>query len=190
PIDQRADLYSLGAVIYELLSGHPPFVADDMLELIHATVARMPTPLHELRGDVPKPLSDAVAKLLSKMAEDRYQSAAGLAADLSTMLDRWEAQGAVGDLALGAADRACVLVLPDTLYGRDVPRAVLADVLAASRAGETVAVAVVGPAGAGKTALVNELRGAPADAGGQLALRQVDQLPPAEADPPPLRAAP
>jgi predicted ATPase/signal transduction histidine kinase len=172
PVDRRTDLYSLGAVLYELLCGCPPFVIDDPLALIHATVARTPVPAHELRPDVPRLLSSVVSKLLSKMAEDRYQSAAGLAADLEACGRR----GAAPEIALGTADRSDHFALPEKLYGRAAPLEVLVSAVAAARAGEAVAVAVLGPAGAGKTALVNELRRTLSDGGGHLAVGKFDQL--------------
>jgi serine/threonine protein kinase len=76
-IDRRSDLYSLGACFYRLFTGRPPFQARDPLELLHCHLTRTPQPPHELVPDVPEPLSRLVLKLLSKVTEDRYQSAAG-----------------------------------------------------------------------------------------------------------------
>src|SRR5262249_20657582 len=72
-IDYRTDFYSLGITLYELLTGAPPFVSSDSLELIHAHIARTPTPLSQVDEAIPEQLSRIVEKLLAKAAEDRYQ---------------------------------------------------------------------------------------------------------------------
>ncbi|MFP2913680.1 serine/threonine protein kinase, partial [Pyxidicoccus sp. 3LFB2] len=75
PVDHRADLYSLGATFYELLTGLPPFVSTDPAELVHAHLAKPPVPPAFANPAVPKLLSDVVLRLLAKMPEERYQSA-------------------------------------------------------------------------------------------------------------------
>src|SRR5262249_5098129 len=81
-VDLRADLYSFGAVLYEMLTGSVPFSADEPMELIHSHLARRATPPHEREPRVPRPLSDIVMGLLAKTPEERYQSDTGLKADL------------------------------------------------------------------------------------------------------------
>jgi serine/threonine protein kinase len=93
-IDLRSDLYSLGAVLFELLTGRPPFDAEDALELIHLHLAKAPPPILPQRDALSlhtqQPLLYAlleasqsiVHRLLQKQAEDRYQSTAGLIFDL------------------------------------------------------------------------------------------------------------
>jgi len=87
-IDYRSDFYALGVTYYELLTGQLPFQGDDALELVYCHLAKEPIPPDELRrGDtplpaIPKTLSKIILKLMAKNAEDRYQSASGLKADL------------------------------------------------------------------------------------------------------------
>lgn len=78
-IDPRADLWSLGVVTYELLSGAPPFDGDGVGEIFAAILEKDPTPLHELVPNVPKEFSDIVAKCLQRKVDERWPSAAELA---------------------------------------------------------------------------------------------------------------
>ncbi len=94
-VDYRSDFYSLGATFYEMLTGEPPFAAEDALALVHCHIARPPVPPASLRPEIPVIVSDIVKKLLEKNAEDRYQSAWGLRADLQECLSRWEKDGAI-----------------------------------------------------------------------------------------------
>jgi serine/threonine protein kinase len=81
-LDHRTDFYSMGVIFYELLTGQLPFSFTDPLELVHAHIAKQPKPPYELNPLIPIPVAEIVMKLLAKMAEDRYQNAYGLKADL------------------------------------------------------------------------------------------------------------
>lgn len=81
-VDWRADLYSLGATFYEMLTGAPPFAERDAVSLAHAQIARQARPPHEINSLVPLTLSRIVLKLLEKEPEQRYQSANALEDDL------------------------------------------------------------------------------------------------------------
>ncbi len=97
-VDRRSDLYSLGTVLYEMLTGGPPFRADDPLEVIHAHLAKVPVSPTVVAAGVPRPLSGIVLKLLAKMPEARYQTAVALAADLLEARNRWRASGSIEPL--------------------------------------------------------------------------------------------
>ena len=91
-IDSRSDLYSFGVTLYQMLTGMLPFAAADPLEWVHCHIARQPVAPADRRA-VPRPLSDLIMKLLAKNAEERYQTAAGLEADLRRCLSEWQSHG-------------------------------------------------------------------------------------------------
>jgi serine/threonine protein kinase len=77
-IDYRADFYSLGVTLYQLLTGVLPFASKDPLELVHCHIAKIPPSVDHLNPEVPETVAAIVTKLMAKNAEDRYQSALGL----------------------------------------------------------------------------------------------------------------
>jgi predicted ATPase/signal transduction histidine kinase len=160
-VDQRTDLYSLGVTFYEMLTGRLPFLPGDCrdaLEWVHCHIARLPPPPAEVVPAVPEALSRMVMKLLSKAAEDRYQSAAGLENDLQECLEQWESAGRIALLALGQRDVPDRFSVPQKLYGRAEELAALLEAfqrVVTSAAPELVLIA--GYSGVGKSSLVQEL---------------------------------
>ena len=174
-IDERTDLYSLGATLFEMLTGTLPFPVSDPVELIHSHIARMPPPPRTLRAAVPEVLSDIVLKLLNKMAEDRYQSARGLRADLEACLRSWRSEHQIAPFPLGTQDRPTELRLPRKQYGRQAELAQLHAALERVRSGALELALITGPANIGKTELVSELARSLAQHGGYLARARFEQ---------------
>ena len=124
-LDYRTDFYSLGVTFYELLTGHLPFPTMDILELVHCHLAKQPVPPHELKATMPKPVSDIVLKLMAKNAEDRYQSAWGIQADLELCVQQLAASGQIDPIRLELKDVSTQFKIPQKLYGRDKEVALL-----------------------------------------------------------------
>ncbi|MGG6295085.1 AAA family ATPase [Leptolyngbya sp. AN02str] len=117
-LDYRTDFYSLGVTFYELLTGQLPFPTKDLLELVHCHIARPPTPPHKLNATIPQPVSNLILKLMAKNAEDRYQSAWGIKADLERCAQQLAEIGQINAISLGLQDVSEQFRIPQKLYGR------------------------------------------------------------------------
>ena len=155
-IDYRSDLYSLGIVFYEMLTGELPFKSEDPLQLVHSHIAKKPVAPRKLDGWIPETVSKIVLKLLSKAPEDRYQSTHGLIEDLKRCLSELRAFGEVGDFELGKDDRSPLFKVSQILYGRETEIYALKETFNLASRGERVLVMIAGNSGIGKTSLERE----------------------------------
>jgi predicted ATPase/signal transduction histidine kinase len=157
-IDSRSDLYSLGITLYQMVTGSLPFVASEPIEWIHCHMARTPVAPRERITGIPEPVSALVLKLLAKTAEDRYQTAAGLEADLRKCLLEWDSTRRIQAFAIAQQDVPDRLLIPEKLYGREQECQTLLQAFdRVIRSGKPELVLVSGYSGIGKSSLVQEL---------------------------------
>ncbi len=175
-VDSRSDLYALGVTFYEMLTGTLPFAAADPMEWVHCHIARQPVPPDARVAGIPVLLSAIVMKLLAKTAEDRYQTATGVEADLRRCLAELESSGRIDPFPLGTQDASDRLLIPERLYGRE--REIDTLLAAFDRVvadGTPELVLVSGYPGIGKSSVVNELHKALVPPRGLFASGKFDQ---------------
>ncbi len=156
-IDYRSDFYSLGVTFYELLTGQLPFGTNDPMELVYCHIAVQPPVAHNLNPDIPPILSEIIAKLMAKNAEERYQSALGLKYDLELCRERWQEKGNRAWFTLGQRDICDRFLIPEHLYGRETEVIELLSAFNRVSEGTSELMLVAGFSGIGKTAVVNEV---------------------------------
>jgi diguanylate cyclase (GGDEF)-like protein len=152
PVDARTDLYALGVALHECLAGAPPFDSTDAGELLRMHATAPPPDLGRTRPEVPATLAAIVARLLAKDPDDRYQTAAGLRADLQRLAD-----DPATAFAPGRDDIAGQVAEPAPLTGRERELAELVERWRQARAGRGGYALIRGGRGAGKSRLAREL---------------------------------
>ncbi|MCP4688925.1 MAG: AAA family ATPase, partial [Desulfobacterales bacterium] len=156
-IDYRTDFYSLGVVFYRILCGRLPFETADPMEMIHCHIARSAPPVREIAPDIPEVVENIVMKLLSKTAEERYQSAYGLKRDLERCLEAWRDKGRIEPFPIAKEDISEQFQIPQRLYGREKDIEALLNAFSQAKNGKTELILIAGHSGIGKTVLVNEI---------------------------------
>jgi histidine kinase len=169
-LDYRTDFYSLGVTFYEILTGRLPFESNNPLEIVYNHIAFEPIPAQQLNPEIPTAISEIVEKLMAKNAEDRYQSAAGILADLEICLNSLQTDGEITDFIPGRLDVLSQLLIPQKLYGREQQvnellaafERIVADAPTSDRLNQKLykpasLILVSGYSGIGKSAVVNEI---------------------------------
>lgn len=156
-MDYRTDQYSLGVTLYQLFTHTLPFDFDDSLEVLHAHLARSPKPPDQVNPILPKCISDIVMKLMSKTAEDRYQSYYGLKSDLERCLEFLNHPTKLETIEIGKEDFTDLFQISQTLYGREKEIDYLLHQFHRVADGEMQLVLVKGYSGTGKTSLIREV---------------------------------
>ena len=147
-VDARADLYALGCVLYELLTGRPPFVEDTPLRLAMAHMSEPPRPPSERVSGLPPEMDELLVRLLAKRPEDRL----GYAEDVAAALARLGADNGLGT----GAPRPRVYLYRPGFAGREDALQQLESRLGDLGEGRGALVLVGGESGVGKTRLVLE----------------------------------
>ena len=156
-LDYRTDLYSLGVTFYEMLTGKKPFNSDDPFEIIHFHIAKSPISPKLIKNEIPEVISQIVLKLLSKNAEDRYQSAYGLYIDLKNCLEKLIQDSIIVNFAIGKQDVPHRFEIKQKLYGREQQIKILMDSYQRVCNGSSEIMMISGYSGIGKTSVVKEI---------------------------------
>ncbi len=159
PVDERSDIYSLGIVFYELVTGRRPYDGRDTSTLIYQHIAQEPPLLRELNASIPPVIERIILRLMAKDPFERYQSVSGLLADLEEYLRQRRDGTEVPDFEIARSDRLKELSFVTRLVGREKELGILREAITRSLESKGSFSLVHGDPGAGKTRLIDEVRG-------------------------------
>ena len=157
-VSHSSDFYSFGILLYELLAGKPPFDSIDPLEIIHFHLSRKPISLSSVIPDLPKGFDQVIFKLTEKNPDDRYQSAAGLKADLETIKKHFVSNEPLDNFKAGLHDVTRQYKQSQKLYGRENEIGELLGYYKNLSQLKSMLVLVAGYSGVGKSALIRHVK--------------------------------
>ncbi|MEH6443275.1 MAG: AAA family ATPase [Oceanospirillaceae bacterium] len=159
PTDNRSDLYSLGATLYEVFSGQQIYAEgeQDQLSIVYKQLTQKVTPLSAIDNSIAPKISEVVARLLEKSPNSRYQSSFGLLQDLKRIEKEWLENHQISDFKIASEDSPETLQVSNNLYGREKQIAQLMAQFNQVVAGQNKIVLVSGCSGVGKSALIKEV---------------------------------
>lgn len=176
PVDARADIFSVGCVLYEALTGRTPVLGSDFLSKVHQILAVEPRAVDDLAPGIPKELSRIVSKCLEKSPCDRYMNVKSLRYDLEQLLQALQTNvdPTAGPLVdVGAMDHFSRFQLTDDLLGVEECITAMKAVLGDTSKDELSVVSISGSSGTGKTALACSIRGEVEVVGGKMCIGKV-----------------
>lgn len=157
-IDYRTDFYSFGVTLYQLICGRLPFISDDPAELAYFQIAGVAMPVYKVDRQISKTVSRIISKLMAKMPEERYKSAAGIIFDLQECLEQFKKNAKIEKFELGLGDIRDKFEIPKKIYGRGKEITKLLTSFQNAKRGKVESFAICGYPGIGKTSLVRELQ--------------------------------
>ena len=157
-IDYSTDLYSLGMILFECLTGKPPFLFDDPIAIIHSHLAEVPFSVQSINHEIPEMVGKITAELLEKAPEKRYQTASGLVIDLKHCLKEWQEHKHISRFGLKQHDFSNRITIPSLMVGREQEKKQLLEEHQRSCTGLFRAALISGLSGIGKTRLIQELQ--------------------------------
>ncbi len=157
-VDFSTDMYSLGVVFYELLTGKLPFKSADPLELIHSHLAEQAAPVHHINKNLPPMLGEIIAKMCLKEPEKRYQSGLGLYKDLNRCAEEYNSSKNVVKFKIGLQDHQRRVIFISKMVGRRIEAKTILNQYDLVTRGGFSTVFISGLPGIGKTRLIQELQ--------------------------------